>query len=230
MVGLCLSAFFGFAIGWMNIGVFYVFGIPVFGLLIGLILIAASRAQIGVKALSALLPLPMVVLGFFGWYQFSKGPSETFLIPSGYRGEIVVFFDEPCGKQVVSENGRRIYEIDKDGILITQFVKRRGLLDQEFFYVEENGIRNQLPYFLTQNLGPKNDERNGLDSNLQRLRHTVGVFWSYGSETYYISQDSMAFVVNDFEYFKKDENESWQEIKDFSKLAEQKLKQCRQSQ
>jgi hypothetical protein len=44
-----------------------------------------------------------------------------FLIPKGYLGRVAVVFEQKGGEKPKYLNGRRIYEIPSNGILLTQF-------------------------------------------------------------------------------------------------------------
>jgi hypothetical protein len=69
---------------------------------------------------------------------------ETFLIPSGFEGRINVVFNQPNSNPISVENDRRIYEIPTDGILITSSKLEMGILDQEYYYVDNKGNKAKI--------------------------------------------------------------------------------------
>lgn len=65
---------------------------------------------------------------------------ELFLIPNGYKGIIVVLFDQSTGSETFYNDGRRVYPITQNGILRTKFKKTiHGRVNQQYFYVDQNG-------------------------------------------------------------------------------------------
>lgn len=74
----------------------------------------------------------------------SQTVKETFLIPSGFEGRINVVFNQPNSNPISVENDRRIYEIPTDGILITSSKLETGILDQEYYYVDNKGNKEKI--------------------------------------------------------------------------------------
>jgi len=70
------------------------------------------------------------------------------LIPKGYKGPVIIIFEEKNGKPVKYEDGKRVYEITSDGVLETQFKKQQGSIAQrelKYYYYDENG-REEINY------------------------------------------------------------------------------------
>lgn len=82
------------------------------------------------------------IIAFFTTY--SQTVKETFLIPSGFEGRINVVFNQPNSNPISVENGRRIYKIPTDGILITSSKLETGILDQEYYYVDNKGNKEKI--------------------------------------------------------------------------------------
>jgi len=229
--GVILTVFWSVIIGIFNIGVFYLFGIPILGLLLGIIFVWIAKVNIKKKILLTILPIPIILLSFFLIFEITKAEPETFLIPKDLRGEIVVFYDEPCGQQPGYENGRRIYKIPDSGVLITNFKKNRGHLDQNFYLVDENENKNEIPRFHWQSFD--SEQRNWYHFHstpvTELTKDTVGAFWSYGSDTYGLSKNSFSYIISTFKYYEEDQKEQWLERKQFTKMTEKLLKECRQS-
>jgi hypothetical protein len=55
-----------------------------------------------------------------------KAEGEKFLIPSGYKGRIIVFFNQSKGSEKKYVDNTRIYQIPPSGILLTQFEENPG--------------------------------------------------------------------------------------------------------
>ena len=122
----------------------YIYLLPFWIFLSGVILIWFSNKRIKTKLIWSLTPIAVFSIYQFLWYQFNKAPPETFLIPKDYKGKIHVHFNKPCGQKVEMENGRRRYEIPENGILLSQFADKQGFIDQQYFLVDKNGKRTLL--------------------------------------------------------------------------------------
>jgi hypothetical protein len=70
-----------------------------------------------------------------------------FLIPKGYSGRVAVVFEQKQGEKPKYANGRRIYEIPDNGILLTQFKAEFGFIDYRYFMVDSNGAQTSLPIY-----------------------------------------------------------------------------------
>lgn len=74
---------------------------------------------------------------------------ETHLIPEGFTGRVIIFFNQKNGQQVEYENRARVYEIPSNGILKTQFPPNEGnipLEDLNFYYLNKQGKRQKIKY------------------------------------------------------------------------------------
>lgn len=95
-----------------------------------------------------------------------KAEPETYLIPSDFNGEVNILFNQngipvkykneygrdtiytpKLGNPIKYENGRRIYEIPANGILLTQFKDTYGFIDKKYFSVNNNGERMPMKVF-----------------------------------------------------------------------------------
>jgi hypothetical protein len=72
---------------------------------------------------------------------------ETYLIPQGFTGRVNVIFSRRDGAPNKYENGRRVYEIPANGVLLTQFKDEYGLVDHQYYYVDSNGKRTPLEIY-----------------------------------------------------------------------------------
>lgn len=104
------------------------------------------------KVLLALLLFPLtLIVVVIGMYLFSFASSyltrpekETYLIPEGYKGTVLVIFNQPDGEKPEYEDGRRIYRIPKTGVLFTQLKDEQGIINQEYYYISLNGQKRKL--------------------------------------------------------------------------------------
>ena len=72
---------------------------------------------------------------------------ETYLVPEGYVGPVVVAFADPSGEVPTrGENGGEIYRIPADGGLRLSTAVPPGTHEIRFFYVDLDGRRTKLPY------------------------------------------------------------------------------------
>src|SRR3954469_1375560 len=69
---------------------------------------------------------------------------ETYLIASGFTGRVNVIFNQKGTQPAKYENGRRIYLIPENGILLTQFAAQYGLVDHQYYYLNKNGERRPI--------------------------------------------------------------------------------------
>lgn len=63
---------------------------------------------------------------------------ETFLIPKDFRGQITLIYYEPCGQTVPKVDGRLIYEIPDNGVMILTNKFETGIIDKEYYFVDNN--------------------------------------------------------------------------------------------
>lgn len=76
---------------------------------------------------------------------------EIYLLPDGFRGKMIVFYNQPDGDEMQYENGARIYNVPSSGYLKTQFPRNGGCMNDDrlnFFYLDSLGTRKPLDYFL----------------------------------------------------------------------------------
>lgn len=230
---IVLIVFWSIVTGALNVGVFYLFGIPLFGLLAGLILLWFADVDVKRKIIFTLAPIPIFYVTALTFFELNKAEPETFLVPAERRGEIVILYDEPCGEPPIYENGRRIYKIPADGILITSFKENKGHLDQIFYLLDENGKTKEIPRFHWQDFETEQENWKYFHSIpvTELTMDSTGVFQSYGSSMIWISKNSFSYIVSDYRYFEKDRDELNRkqrllESETFAKAAKNRLEEC----
>lgn len=77
------------------------------------------------------------------------GDQEIYILPNEYNGTVYIFYDSHNGLPVKYENGERIYEIPRNGILKTQ-----GLIDTRWkplpkFFYRKGKEKVEIPYRLS---------------------------------------------------------------------------------
>lgn len=144
LVGACLVVV-GTAVSTLAPFFLYVYFIPGWVFIVGVALVGLSELSLKRKLVWSLTPV-LLFCGFrLLWYQLQKAPAETFLIPQAYRGKIHIHFNETCGQKPEEEKNRRLYRIPDNGILLSQFADKQGLIDQHYYLVDTRGRRTFLP-------------------------------------------------------------------------------------
>lgn len=118
------------------------FTIPMF--IIGAVLIIFSQKPKLHKIIAILLPvllyLPCTAL-FLWIYNYSK--PKVFLIPKGYTGVLRVVYEEPCGSEILEQDGKEIYVFPENGLLILRN-EFDGTINHTFYYVDKGGKRTLI--------------------------------------------------------------------------------------
>ncbi len=114
-----------------------------------------------------LVPHLLIILVFIG----CRNPEPAdFLIPNGYSGRAAVVFEQKQGEEPKYENGRRIYKIPDNGILLTQFKAEHGFVDYRYFLVDSNGGKTLLPIYEYEHT------KDGTVKYLVQDKEKVGIF------------------------------------------------------
>lgn len=118
------------------------FTIPMF--IIGVILIIFSQKSKLHKIIAILLPILLYLpcTALFLWiYNYSK--PKVFLIPKGYNGVLRVVYEEPCGSEILKQDGKEIYVFPENGLLILRN-EFDGIINHTFYYVDKEGKRTLI--------------------------------------------------------------------------------------
>jgi hypothetical protein len=174
--GLIQIIFWSIFIGVFHIGVLYLFGIPILGLLIGIIFIWFAKESLKTKILLTFLPIPIVIATFFLNYQLNKAEPEVFFIPQNYRGEVILKFNEPCGDFIKYDRGKRIYYIPEDGVLTLNGKQTEGFIDRKYFLIDDEGNLTRLPEFYWSKYEDEENQFNSIFSRNALTKELVGVF------------------------------------------------------
>jgi hypothetical protein len=142
-----------------------------------------------------------------------RAEPETFLIEKGYRGKINVVFNESNGQAEKYEDGRRIYEIPVNGILITRFKDNYGIMNQQYFYVDSRGAREALK---TLDVSDFNEAWTTTKNRNEPSRDEVAVFFAARVGVYGNSEDPKSlkfqeFYVSTYRELKKYQDQKYEE-------------------
>src|SRR5688572_24570469 len=85
-----------------------------------------------------------VLSALFGCNMAEK---EAVIVPKGYKGYIVVIFNQKNGTARITQDGKRIYEIPSNGILKTQLKANYGVREFTEFYFDKISTENKLPSY-----------------------------------------------------------------------------------
>jgi hypothetical protein len=69
-----------------------------------------------------------------------------YLIPKGYTGDVIIFFNQPDGVTPEVENGLYVYKIPEDGVLKVKSKGITGIVNLSYFYVNESNERQKIEY------------------------------------------------------------------------------------
>lgn len=151
-----------------------IFGGPVF--IIGLLIVWLSKIKLKTKLLTTFLPLLLWFPGMLAFFFLTSNhmTPETFLIPKDFRGQITLIYNEPCGQTVPIVDGRLIYKIPDNGVMILTNKSETGIIDQEYYFVDNNWNKiEKIPELKQQDF----NEDYTLEKNKNEPpRNKVGIF------------------------------------------------------
>ena len=151
------------------------------------------------KTVMSLLWMLSVVNFFFSCDQAEP---EDYLIPKGYKGRVNIIFNQKRGVPPKYENGKRVYVIPRNGILLTQFKDQYGFINHHYYYVDNDNKRTPLKIFWYNNF---------VDSTSKANRNEVGIF-SDATSGVYGNNDVKYEEFDVSDYFSLDSLESKSDI------------------
>jgi len=91
--------------------------------------------------------LGLIILVLINSNCFLKYPRDgIYLIPNGYRGDVIIVFNQPDGIIPEVENGLYVYKIPDDGILKVNTEGYTGVVNKSYFYIDKNNQRQGIEY------------------------------------------------------------------------------------
>jgi len=88
----------------------------------------------------------LLTLSFIIGCAQKKADDTITLIPKGYTGPFVIILNQKNGEQKVYEDGKRLYKIPENGVLITKFEAEFGVQTNRYYYVDNSGIREEIKW------------------------------------------------------------------------------------
>lgn len=77
-----------------------------------------------------------------------KAEDTVRLIPESYEGSVLIIFNQEDGEPKEYEEGKRVYRIPENGVLKTRFEPNYGMQNHQFFYLNKEGNRTEIPFLL----------------------------------------------------------------------------------
>jgi hypothetical protein len=94
----------------------------------------------GVAVLSFGIPVVLpTALAYGSMYVWDRGQDEVFLLPSGYEGAVMVFYNRAGAPALPTVDGKRVIEISPTGLLVTASPRIEGWSKREVFDVTTTG-------------------------------------------------------------------------------------------
>jgi len=73
----------------------------------------------------------------------------AFYVPEGFKGTIVIVFEQENGQEKEYINNQRIYRIPKDGVLYSKFKEpNKGAIEHKYYYVENDNILKTIDEYI----------------------------------------------------------------------------------
>jgi hypothetical protein len=89
----------------------------------------------------------LTLLLSFSCSLFAKPIRMIYLIPEGFTGGVVIFYNDEKGTiPEEMQDGSVVYRIPQNGILIVKSPKKRGPYELSYFYVNKKDIRTEIEY------------------------------------------------------------------------------------
>ena len=115
------------------------FGVPFF--LLGVILNFTTDRSCIAKIMWLVLPILLwmpMMMGFWYFKNKTVSQADTYIFPKGFRGQAIIVFGIKNGQNLKIVNGRRIFQFDSSGILLTKADVPKGLVDQKFYFKDNS--------------------------------------------------------------------------------------------
>ncbi|WP_129076748.1 DUF6843 domain-containing protein [Anaerobacillus alkaliphilus] len=151
---------------------------------------------------SSLVIVAFLALAIFAVYKvpplFQEKTNTIYLIPEGFEGPIIVFYSEPNQPKPETEGAYKVVPVevaklkeDEDtyGFYKTSSPQSFGILNNEYYYVDQAGERTMIPHDCVHydGVGSFNDS-NGKTANYEKLQLTKSMcgenYFMQGNERY----------------------------------------------
>jgi len=118
------------------------------------IFIGVLKLILGFPIVLVLSVVSIFALSLFNSY-LSRLEPKTFLMDENFAGRVRVIYGEECGINPPIENGRRIFQIPENGILIIQPEFEDGIIDHEYYFVDNDGEKTNIAEYENYSDGTK---------------------------------------------------------------------------
>ena len=173
-----------------------------------------------------MIPIVVFFVYQYFWRLSNTAEPETFLVSSSFRGKVHILFNEACGQEGEYENGRRVYNIPDNGILLTKFKDEYGFIDQQYFFVDSLGNRTMIPKMDVRDF---NEEWTLEKNPKEPSRDSLGVFhWGRTGNGEHLDEGKyyyQEFYVST--YRQLNDSFGFQYGKQFDSIEYKLLKDCR---
>jgi hypothetical protein len=105
-------------------------------------LILSILIMIGIGA--GVLNYMYVIFKLYARMQLEDQQKLIYLFPKGMTGDFRVVYGEKCGVMPDIENGKKVMKLPADGILIVQSAYKGSWGENEYFSVDQNGMREKM--------------------------------------------------------------------------------------
>jgi hypothetical protein len=204
---------------------FAIIGLPVF--VIGIILVLVAKRTWKQKLIPIGLFIAGIIIFWPIWTKINSVGPETYLISKNYRGKINIIYGEDCGKELIEANGRLIYGIPDDGILIVKKELKYGIINHEYYLVDEKGTRTKLPMMDVRNF----NEEYTLEKNPNEpSRSKLGIFGNSTGSASNSQGENDGFEFQEFyvsTYSDLKEKYEFKYNRNFDTIRKTKLSNCR---
>ncbi len=73
----------------------------------------------------------------------------VFYVPEGFKGTVVVVFEQENGREKEYINDERVYRIPKDGVLYSKFEEPvKGTIYHKYYYVKNNSVLREIKQYI----------------------------------------------------------------------------------
>jgi hypothetical protein len=106
---------------------------------------AAMMTRFRTLNIAKTLLVATVAIGTTSCFFLKYPRNGIYLLPKGFTGYVLIFYGVPDGVQLETEGGFWVYNIPSDGILKVKDKASPGIVNQEYFYVDDSGERRSIP-------------------------------------------------------------------------------------
>ena len=128
-------------------------------------------------------------------YFFNASKGQVYVLPEGFKGIVLIAYDQQDGLEDVKENGKLIYRIPKNGILRLKR-KEAATISQSWYYFEDDqGNRTEFYYCF-----PPCEEMKNESNEIFAFGKTNGSFENEGEKleltTFFVGASSDSDSLN----------------------------------